>query len=234
VQALKHFVSRGAMDIEGYGEKLVYRFYNEGLVRALPDLYGLTVEQLEGLEGFQRRSAENLVASIERSRDQPFHRVLYALGIPGIGAVNARQLAAHFRSMDRLLAASKEELEEVEGMGPILAGIVHETLAEDRNRQLIEDLRAARLNMEEAGGPGQDGDRPLDGKTFVLTGTLETMSRDEASARITALGGKVTGSVSGKTDYVVAGTDAGSKLDKAQQLGRPVIDESELQKLLRA
>ena len=101
VQALKHFVSRGAMDIEGYGEKLVYRFYNEDLVRALPDLYGLTVEQLEELEGFQRRSAENLMASIDRSRDQPFHRVLYALGIPGIGAVNARPLAAHYRSMDR-------------------------------------------------------------------------------------------------------------------------------------
>ena len=177
VQALKHFVSRGAMDIEGYGEKLVYRFYNEGLVRALPDLYGLTVEQLEQLEGFQRRSAENLVASIERSKDQPFHRVLYALGIPGIGAVNARQLAAHFGSMDRLLAASKEELEEVEGMGPILAGIVHETLAEERNRQLIEDLRGAGLNMEEeGGGRAGDGDRPLDGKTFVLTGTLEGMT----------------------------------------------------------
>ena len=104
------------------------RFYEQGLVRALPDLYDLTVDELEQLEGFQRRSAENLVASIERSKDQPFHRVLYALGIPGIGAVNARQLAAHFGSMDRLLAASKEELEEVEGMGPILAGIVHETL----------------------------------------------------------------------------------------------------------
>jgi DNA ligase (NAD+) len=233
VQALKHFVSRGAMDIEGYGEKLVYRFYNEGLVGALPDLYGLTVERLEELEGFQRRSAENLVASIERSRDQPFHRVLYALGIPGIGAVNARQLAAHFRSMDRLLAASKEELEEVEGMGPILAGIVQETLAEDRNRQLIEDLRAAGLTMEEAGGSAQDGDRPLEGKSFVLTGTLEAMSRDEATARITSLGGKVTGSVSGKTDYVVAGTDPGSKLDKARDLGRPVIDESELRHLLR-
>ena len=174
VQALKHFVSRGAMDIEGYGEKLVYRFYNEGLVRALPDLYELTVEQLEELEGFQRRSAENLVASIERSKEQPFHRVLYALGIPGIGAVNARQLAAHFGSMDRLLAASKEQLEQVEGMGPILAGIVHETLAEKRNRQLVEDLRAAGLNMEEAGGPPRTATGPLDGKTFVLTGTLES------------------------------------------------------------
>ncbi|MGH2978395.1 MAG: NAD-dependent DNA ligase LigA, partial [Solirubrobacterales bacterium] len=233
LQALKHFVSRGAMDIEGYGEKLVYRFYDEGLVRALPDLYLLTVERLEELEGFQRRSAENLVASIEGSKRQPFHRVLYALGIPGIGAVNARLLADRFRSIDRLLAAAKEELEEVEGMGPILAGIVHDTLQEDRNRQLIEELRAAGLNMEEEGaGPGEDGDRPLTGKTFVLTGTLEEMTRDEATERITRLGGKVTGSVSGRTDYVVAGADPGSKIDRAQKLGRPVIDEAGLRDLL--
>jgi DNA ligase (NAD+) len=234
VQALKHFVSRGAMDIEGYGEKLVYRFYNEGLVRALPDLYRLEAERLEQLEGFQRRSAENLVAAIDRSRDQPFHRVLYALGIPGVGAVNARQLATHFRSIDRLLEAGTEELEAVEGMGPILAGIVHDTLAEERNRQLIEDLRGAGLNMEEEGAPPDDGDWPLEGKTFVLTGTLEGLTREEATEQITARGGKVTGSVSKKTDYVVAGADPGSKLDKAEQLERPVIDEAQLKKLLRS
>jgi DNA ligase (NAD+) len=232
-QALKHFVSRGAMDIEGYGEKLVHRFYSESLVRALPDLYRLTVEQLEQLEGFQRRSAENLVDSIERSKRQPFHRVLYALGIPGIGAVNARQLATHFRSIDRLLEASAEELEEVEGMGPVLAAIVHETLQEDRNRELIEELRRAGLSMEEE-APAGGGDQPLAGKTFVLTGTFEDLTREEATERITALGGKVTGSVSGKTDYVAAGADPGSKIDRAQELGRPVIGEQELQKLLRA
>jgi DNA ligase (NAD+) len=233
VQALKHFVSRGAMDIEGYGEKLVYRFYDEGLVRALPDLYALSVEQLEQLEGFQRKSAENLIASIERSKEQPFHRVLYALGIPGIGAVNARLLVDRFRSIDRLLAATKEELEEVEGMGPILAEVVHDTLKADRNRQLIEELRAAGLNMAEHGAGG-DGDQPLAGKTFVLTGTLEGLTREEATERIIALGGKVTGSVSGKTDYVVAGADPGSKLDKARELGRPMLDEAELRKLLAA
>jgi DNA ligase (NAD+) len=231
VQALKHFVSRGAMDIEGYGEKLVYRFYGEGLVRALPDLYGLTADRLEELEGFQRKSAENLVASIERSKRQPFHRVLYALGIPGIGAVNARQLTAHFGSVDRLLAATTEELEAVEGMGPILAGIVHDTLAEKRNRQLVDDLRAAGLNMDEE-RPASEGGAPLAGKTFVLTGTLEGLTREEATARITALGGKVTGSVSKKTDYVVAGDDPGSKLDKAKELDRPVISEAELGRLL--
>jgi DNA ligase (NAD+) len=232
VQALKHFVSRGAMDIEGYGEKLVYRFYDEGLVRALPAIYGLTVEQLEQLEGFQRRSAENLIASIERSKQQPFHRVLYALGIPGIGAVNARLLTAHFHSIDRLMAASKEELEEVEGMGPILAGLVHDTLAEERNRQLVTDLRAAGLNMEEEGASAGDGELPLAGKTFVLTGTLEGLTREEATERITSLGGKVTGSVSRRTDYVVAGEEPGSKLEKARELERPVIGEAELQELL--
>jgi DNA ligase (NAD+) len=186
---------------------------------------------LEQLEGFQRRSAENLVASIERSKQQPFHRVLYALGIPGIGAVNARLLVDRFRSIDRLLAATKEELEEVEGMGPILAGIVHDTLQEDRNRQLVDELRSAGLNMEQE-GTSEDGERPLAGKTFVLTGSLEAMTREEATERITALGGKVTGSVSGKTDYVVAGADPGSKVDRAQELGRPVIGETELQDLL--
>ena len=239
VQALKHFVSRGAMDIEGFGEKLVLRFFQEGLVRALPDIYRLTVETLEPLEGFQRRSAENLVASIEGSKRQPFHRVLYALGIPGIGGVNARALASHFGSIDRVMDASEDEIVEVEGIGPVLAGLIRETLDEPRNKELIEDLRSAGLQMEQdrrsvsgsAGGP-QDG--PLKGQTFVLTGTLPGMSRDEATERITAAGGKVTGSVSGKTDYVVAGADPGSKVDKARELDRPVIDEAELERLLES
>ena len=145
VQAFKHFISRAAMDIEGFGEKLVQRFYEEGLVRALPQIYDLTVEQLEPLEGFQRRSAENLVRSIEDSKRQPFHRVLYALGIPGIGGVNARALASHFGSMERLMDASQEEIEEVEGIGPILAGVIRETLEEPRNQKLVEDLREAQV-----------------------------------------------------------------------------------------
>jgi DNA ligase (NAD+) len=233
VQGIKHFISRGAMDIEGFGEKLVQRFFEEGLVRALPQIYDLTVEVLEPLEGFQRRSAENLVGSIEDSKRQPFHRVLYALGIPGIGGVNARALASHFGSMDRLMNASQEEIEEVEGIGPILAGVIRETLEEPRNRKLIEELQAAGLNMEEE-RTAQTGARPLEGTTFVLTGTLEGMSRDDATERITAAGGKVTGSVSGKTDYVVAGADPGSKVDKARELERPVIDEAELERLLAA
>ena len=238
VQGFKHFISRGAMDIEGFGEKLVQRFFEEGLVRALPDIYDLTVEQLEPLEGFQRRSAENLVGSIESSKRQPFHRVLYALGIPGIGGVNARALASHFGSMDQLMNASQEEIEEVEGIGPILAGLIRETLEEPRNQKLIEQLRSAGLQMEGrrsasgAAGGGRDGS--LKGTTFVLTGTLDSMSREEATERITAAGGKVTGSVSGKTDYVVAGADPGSKADRARELGRPVIDEAELERLLAA
>ena len=200
-------------------------------MRSLPEIYDLTVERVEALEGFQRRSAENLIASVDASRSRPFPRVLYALGIPGIGGVNARALAAHFGSIDALIEADEEQVAEVEGIGPILAGTIVETFAEPRNLELIERLRAAGLQMameRPSGGEAQ----PLAGRTFVLTGTLEGMSREQATERIEALGGKVTGSVSGKTDYVVAGAEPGSKLDKARDLGRPVIDEAELRRLL--
>jgi DNA ligase (NAD+) len=197
----------------------------------LPDIYRLTVEQLEPLEGFQRKSAENLVRAIERSKQQPFSRVLYALGIPGIGYVNARALAAHFGSIDALMAASADEIEQVEGIGPVLAAIIRETLDEPRNQKLIEELGEFGLALEqEAGTAG--GELPLAGRTFVLTGTLERLTREQATERIESLGGKVTGSVSGKTDYVVAGDNPGSKLDRAQKLERPVIDEDELVRLL--
>jgi DNA ligase (NAD+) len=230
LQALKHFTSKGAMDIEGFGEKLVQRFYEEEIVRSLPEIYGLSAERLEQLDGFQRKSAENLIGAIERSREQPFSRVLYALGIPGIGYVNARALASHFGSIDRMIEASAEEIEEVEGIGPVLAGVISETLGERRNGELISDLRRVGLQFEQvsAGRTAQ----PLSGKSFVLTGTLEEMSREQATARIEELGGKVTGSVSRKTDYVVAGENPGTKLDKARDLERPIIDEAELDQLL--
>jgi DNA ligase (NAD+) len=230
LQALKHFTSKGAMDIEGYGEKLVIRFYGEELVRSLPDIYRLTAEQLEQLEGFQRKSAENLVAAIESSKQQPFSRVLYALGIPGIGYVNARALAAHFGSIDELIKASADDIEQVEGMGPVLAGVLSETLAEQRNRDLIKELQKAGLQFEQEARAAAGG--VLEGKTFVLTGTLEGMSREQATARIEELGGKVTGSVSKKTDYVVVGADPGSKADKARDLDRPILDEAGLEGLL--
>jgi DNA ligase (NAD+) len=158
--------------------------------------------------------------------------VLYALGIPGIGFVNARNLARHFRSVDALLAASEEELTEVEGMGPIMAKTVHETLAEERTRALVERLRGYGLQMEEQ-GPASPAEGPLVGKTVVLTGTMPNLTRPEATERIEAAGGKVTGSISKKTDFVVAGSDPGTKLTKAQELGTEVLDEEGLLALLR-
>jgi DNA ligase (NAD+) len=224
-QAVKHFV--GAMDIDGLGEENVRRFLAEGVIENMADLYELTVERLAELEGFAEISARNLVAAIEQSKQQPFHLVLYALGIPGVGYVNARNLARHLRSMDALLAAGAEELAAVEGVGPIMANTISETLAEERTRELIERLRGYGLNMEEEGAaPPSEG--PLVGKTLVLTGTLPNLTRPEATARIEAAGGKVTGSVSKKTDYLVAGEDPGTKLTKAQELGTEVLDEEGL------
>jgi DNA ligase (NAD+) len=230
-QAVKHFV--GAMDIDGLGEENVRRFLSEGVIENMADLYDLTGERLAGLEGFAEISARNLVAAIDESRKQPFHLVLYALGIPGVGYVNARNLARHFRSMDALLEATDEQLAETEGVGPIMATTVSETLAEDRTRELIERLRGYGLNMEEE-GPAPPAEGPLVGKTLVLTGTMPNLTRPDATARIEAAGGKVTGSVSKKTDYLVAGADPGSKLTKAQEIGTEVLDEEGLLGLLPA
>jgi DNA ligase (NAD+) len=230
-QAVKHFV--GAMDIDGLGEENARRFLSEGVIESFADLYDLTVERLAELEGFAEISARNLVAAIQESKKQPFHLALYALGIPGIGYVNARNLARHFRAIDKLMAASEEELAEVEGVGPIMAKTVHETLAEERTRELVERLRGYGLQMEEE-GPAAPSEGPLVGKTLVLTGTLPNLTRPEATARIEAAGGKVTGSVSKKTDYLVAGDDPGTKLTKAQELGTEVLDEDGLLELLPA
>jgi DNA ligase (NAD+) len=224
-QAVKHFV--GAMDIDGLGEENVRRFLTEGVIENMADLYDLSVERLAELEGFAEISARNLVAAIEQSKQQPFHLVLYALGIPGIGYVNARNLARNLRSMDALLAASEEELAEVEGVGPIMARTVAETLSEELTRELVARLAGYGLHMEEEGAaPPAEG--PLVGKTLVLTGTLPNLTRPDATARIEAAGGKVTGSVSKKTDYLVAGADPGTKLTKAQELGTEVLDEEGL------
>ncbi len=228
-QAVKHFV--GAMDIDGLGEENARRFLDEGLIKDVSDIYDLTVEKLVELERFGETSARNLVQAVEASKSQPFTLVLYALGIPGIGFVNARNLARRLRSMDALLAASEEELTAVEGMGPIMAATVHETLAEQRTRDLIERLRGHGLQMEEE-GPAPPADGPLVGKTLVLTGTLPTLTRPEATQRIEAAGGKVTGSVSKKTDYVVAGEDPGTKMAKARDLGVEILDEDALVALL--
>jgi DNA ligase (NAD+) len=228
-QAVKHFV--GAMDIDGLGEENVRRFLAEGLIQDSADLYTLTAERLSELDGFGEISAHNLMASLAASKEQPFERVLYGLGIPGVGYVNARNLARHLRSMDALLGATEEQLVEVEGIGPIMARTIVETLAEDRTRELVERFREYGLKMEEE-SPAAPVDGPLVGKTRVLTGTLPNLTREDATQRVEAAGGKVTGSVSKKTDYVVAGEDPGSKLTRAQELGTEILDEDGLLQLL--
>ena len=230
-QAVKHFVH--AMDIDGFGEERAGQFLKAGVIENIADVYDLTAERLMELDGFGEVSARNLVEAIERSKEQPFYRVFAALGIPGFGGVNARKLTAHFRTIDALLEADPEQIAETEGIGPILAEQLHATLAEERTRRIIERLRTAGLQFEEKGpAPGTVG--PLAGKTFVITGTLPNLSREVATERIEEAGGKVTNSVSKKTDYLVAGADpGGSKWNKAQEIGTEVIDEDGLVEMLR-
>jgi DNA ligase (NAD+) len=231
-QAIKQFVSRGAMDIEGLGEERVYQFLRDGVIDGIAAIYELTPERLQELERFAEISARNLVAAIERSKRQPFHRLLFGLGIAGIGGVNARNLTGHFRTIDALLDATPEQIEEVPGIGPILAEQIAETLSEPEMRALIERLRGHGLQLAEEGPAPGAVEGPLKGKTLVLTGTLPSLTREEAAARIEAAGGKVTNSISKKTDYLVAGGDPGSKLAKAEKAGTEVIDEDALLKLL--
>ncbi len=229
-QHVKHF--RGAMEIEGLGEKNAARFLQEGLISDAADIYELTAERIEELEGFARISAQNLVEEIEASKRRPFSRVLYALGIPGVGYVNAESLAEHFGTMDTLLAAQPEQVEQAEGIGPILAEQIVEELSEERTRELIGRLRRAGLRMELDPSERRVEGGPLEGRTLVLTGTLADLSREQATKLIKRAGGKVVNSVSRKTDYVVAGDSPGSKLAKAEELGTEVLDEAGLRKLL--
>jgi DNA ligase (NAD+) len=228
-QLVKHF--RGAMDIEGLGERNAERFLSEGVIEDPADIYDLTAERIAELEGFADISAQNLISEIERSRRQPFGIVLYALGLPGIGYVNANALAEHFGSIDALLSADVEQITEVEGIGPVLAEQLIEELSEDATRDLIRRLRERGLRFELSDEERRSEGGPLEGKTFVLTGTLPELTRDEASALIKRAGGKVTGSVSKKTDYVVAGDDPGSKLVRAEELGTEILDEDGLREL---
>ncbi len=231
-QHLKHFVSKGAMDIEGLGEKQAQRFLEEGLISDAADIYDLDAEALAGLEGFARTSAENLVAAIERSRQMPFSRVLFALGLPGIGAVNAEALAEHFGDIDALMGADPEQIEAVEGIGPVLARQISEELADEHTRELIRRLRERGLRFGQTASERRAEGGPLEGKTLVLTGALPNLTREEATRLIKRAGGKVTGSVSKKTDYVVAGEDPGTKFEKARELGTRVLDEEGLRRLL--
>jgi DNA ligase (NAD+) len=227
-QLLKHFA--GAMDIDGLGEKQVSLFMDLGWVRTAADLYRLTAEQIASREGFGDVSANKLVAAIDASRRQPFGLVLFAIGIEEVGYVTGRALAQQFRTIDALLAASPDELEQTQGVGPKMARKIHAQLADPSMRDLIADLRGVGLTFEEEGPPPGEG--PLSGQTFVLTGTLPNLTREQATARIMAAGGKVTGSVSRKTSHVVAGESAGSKLANAERLGVPVLDEGGLLALL--
>jgi DNA ligase (NAD+) len=231
LQHVKHFV--GALDIDGLGEQNVIRFLGDGLISDVADLYDLSVERLAELDGFGKVSAENLVRNIAASKEQPFFRVLYGLGIEDVGWVTARALTERFPSIDALMAATVDQIVETEGVGPIIARKIVEALGDDRMRDLIERLRERGLRMElsaDEAAPPLEG--PLTGRTLVLTGTLPTLTREDATARIEAAGGKVTGSVSKKTDYVVAGADPGSKLTKAQELGTEILDEAGLLALL--
>jgi DNA ligase (NAD+) len=225
-ESLVHFVSRNAMDIRGLSEARVTQLIEAGLVRTAADLYRLSAKDLEPLDGFAARSAEQLVAAIDASRSQPLARVLFALGITHVGEEAAKALARRFGTAAALEAATREEIEEVRGIGPVIAESVTDWFGRGRNRVLIEDLRANGVAMEEPQAPVAGG--ALRDAVVVLTGTLPTLSRADATRVVEGAGGKVTSSVSRNTTFVVAGDEAGSKMDRARALGIEVIDEAEL------
>ncbi len=230
--AILHFAGRRALDIEGLGDKVVDQLVDTGLVGSLPDLYALTKETLEGLERMGDKSAANLLATIERSKKTTLARFLYGLGIRHVGETTAKDLARHFGGIERLRRADLVQLLEVPDVGPIVAQSIHAFFAEEHNQQVIDALLKAGFEWPESDGVAEAVPRPFAGRTFVLTGTLPTLTRDDAKEMIESLGGKVAGSVSKKTDWVVAGSDAGSKLDKAQSLGVAFLDEAGLLALL--
>jgi DNA ligase (NAD+) len=231
-QALLHFASRRAMDIEGLGDKLVDQLVDGGVIRALPDLYRLDEASLAALDRMGEKSAANLVAALEQSKRTTLARFLYALGIRHVGETTAKDLARHFGSLDRLMDAGVEQLLDVEDVGPVVAQSIHVFFAQPHNREVVEQLRAVGVHWAEHDGDGDLSPKPLAGQTFVLTGTLPTLTREDAKAMIEGAGGKVAGSVSKKTHFVVAGEQAGSKLDRAQELGVKVIDEAALLRML--
>jgi DNA ligase (NAD+) len=231
-QALLHFAGRRAMDIEGLGDKLVDQLVDGGIVKTVPDLYRLGLANLAALERMGEKSAQNLLAGIEKSKSTTLGRFLFSLGIRQVGETTAKDLARHFGNIDRLMSARVEELLEVNDVGPIVAESIRHFFDQPHHREVVEQLRAAGVHWPDQEGTASDAPRPLLGKTLVLTGTLPSLSRDEAKELIEAAGGKVSGSVSKKTNYVVAGEEAGSKLDKARELGVEVLDEAGLRALL--
>jgi DNA ligase (NAD+) len=232
LETLNNWVMAAA-DIDGVGEQLVRRLWDLGLVRSLPDLYRLTKEQLLELDGFQEKSATNVIDAIEASRQRiPFRRVLLGLNIPDVGWVTAQAIARHFGSVDRLMEAAQEDVVEVEGIGPERAEAIVEWFSDEENRRLVQELRDLGLRFE-SGKEDRPIEGPLTGSTYVITGTLENLTREQAQAELEALGAKVTNSVSKKTTGLIVGEEPGaSKLTKAQSSGVPLLDEAELSKLL--
>lgn len=233
-QALLHFAQRRAVEIEGLGDKLVDQLVDGGLVRTLPDLYKLGVMKLAALDRMADKSAQNIVAALEKSKQTTLPRFLFGLGIRHVGEATAKDLARHFGQIDRIMDAPEEQLLAVRDVGPVVARSIRTFFDQPHNREVVEQLRAAGVTWteHEPSAAADAATLPLFGKTLVLTGTLPTLSREEAKALIEEAGGKVAGSVSKKTHYVVAGEEAGSKLEKAQALGVPVLDEAGLQTLL--
>ena len=233
-EALLHFAGRRAMDIEGLGEKLVEQLVNGNIVRTPADLYKHGIASLAELERMAEKSAANLVAAIENSKRTTLARFIYALGIRNVGESTAQDLARYFGNLDRIMQADLEALQQVPDVGPVVAQSIVGFFAEPHNREVIEQLLAAGVSFAETAAKAVDTANPAYGKTFVLTGTLPALKRDEAAQKIRDYGGKVSGSVSKKTDFVVAGEDAGSKLDKARELGVAILDEAGLLKLLES
>jgi DNA ligase (NAD+) len=219
------------MDIEGLGEKLVDQMVEAHVIKTLPDLYRLGLGALAGLDRMADKSAQNVLAALEKSKQTTLPRFLFGLGIRHAGEATAKDLARHFGKLDAIMDASEEQLLEVPDVGPVVAQSIHTFFQQPHNREVVEQLRACGVTWEE-GEPAARAPKPLAGKTVVLTGTLPTLTRDEAKDMLEAAGAKVAGSVSKKTDYVIAGAEAGSKLDKARELGVKVLDEEGLKDLL--
>jgi DNA ligase (NAD+) len=240
-QSILHFASRRAMNIKGLGEKLVDHFVDHGIIETPADLYKLDSTVVAALERMAEKSAANLINAIEKSKETTLARFIYALGIRNVGETTARDLARHFGQLDRVIAADAQTLQQVQDIGPVVAQSMTDFFAEKHNLEVITQLRTRGVRWEErevrqqsaTAGVARLSAVGIAGRTFVLTGTLPTLTREEATQRIEAEGGKVSDSVSKKTDYVVAGDEPGSKYDKAMELGIPVLDEKGLLKLLQ-
>lgn len=232
-EAIKHFASRKAMDVDGLGDKLVEQLVDLGFVHAVADLYQLTREQLAGLERMGEKSADNLLQALENSKQTSLAKFIYALGIREVGEATARNLALYFGNYAALANADEEALQQVPDVGPVVAHFVAEFFQQPHNREAVAALRAVGVVWQDNDQPPNQSDLPLNGLTYVLTGSLEVLSREDAKAHLLALGAKVAGSVSAKTDYVVAGPGAGSKLQKAESLGLAIMDEEALLSLLQ-